>query len=250
MRTQTNHANLHIASYNIHKGYCAKNRRFILDEMRQAIRDLDSDVLFLQEVVGHNLRYHSKPHDDQATQFEYLAEEIWPHHAYGKNAIYDHGHHGNAILSKHAFLHQENIDISQWQFSRRGVLMGKLDNGIYVLCAHFGLLGLERRFQMRELLKLIDNQIPPHLPLIIAGDFNDWQLKLDKKFKRSGFKEAHSECKIKPAKTFPAKMPLLSVDRIYFRNLDLLDAQVLNQAPWNKLSDHCAIKAHFSWSKH
>ena len=240
-----NSSSLHVASYNIHKGYCAKNRRFVLDEIRKAIRDLNPDILFLQEVVGHGLSYKDHSHDNAATQFEYLADEIWPHLAYGKNAIYDHGHHGNAILSKHAFQHSENIDITQWQFSQRGVLMGKLDNGVNVLCAHFGLIGLERRYQMKELLKFIDQHIPISEPLIIAGDFNDWSLRLHRHFIADGFKEAHSEHKMRPARTFPAKMPLLSVDRIYFRNLVLEKAQVLKKAPWTQLSDHCAIDAKF-----
>ena len=237
---------LHIASYNIHKGYCSYNRRFILNEIRQAIRHLNADVLFLQEVVGHHMRYHAKSHEQNNSQFEYLAEEIWPYHAYGKNAVYAHGHHGNAILSKQAFTHTQNINITQWKFSQRGVLMSQLSSGITLLCAHFGLIGLERRYQLRQLLHFIDQHVPPDKPLIVAGDFNDWALRLDKLFKQDGFKEAHSECAKKPAKTFPAKLPLLSVDRIYFRNMRLLNAQVLNQAPWNELSDHCAIHAQFA----
>jgi len=246
MDTKTSQQSLQIASYNIHKGYCAVNRRFVLDEIREAIRQLNPDILFLQEVVGHQLRYHTQDEDHPASQFEYLAEEIWPHHVYGKNAIYSHGHHGNAMLSKQAFLHTQNIDISRWKFSRRGILMGRLENGVYVMCAHFGLLGLERRYQMRDLLNLIESQIPPDEPLIIAGDFNDWRLRLDKKFKKNHFKEAYSECQIRPARTFPAKLPLFSVDRIYYRNMDLLNAEVLKHSPWKTLSDHCALKADFS----
>lgn len=249
MATQTSARTLQITSYNIHKGYCASNRRFILSEIREAMRQLNPDILFLQEVVGHQLRYRGKNEDHPASQFEYLAEEIWHHHVYGKNAIYSHGHHGNAILSKQAFLHTQNIDISRWKFSRRGILMGRLESGVYVLCAHFGLVGLERRYQMRDMLQLIQSHIPSTVPLIIAGDFNDWRLSLDKKFKKNGFKEAYSECGIKPAKTFPAKLPLLSVDRIYYRNMNLIDAEVLKKSPWKKLSDHCALSANFFWPR-
>lgn len=249
MATQKTVQTLQITSYNIHKGYCASNRRFILSEIREAMRQLNPDILFLQEVVGHQLRYHSKDEDHSASQFEYLAEELWPHHVYGKNAIYSHGHHGNAILSKQAFLHTQNIDISRWKFSRRGILMGRLESGVYVLCAHFGLIGLERRYQMRDLLQLIESHIPANEPLIIAGDFNDWRLRLDKIFKKNHFKEAYSECQIRPARTFPAKLPLLSVDRIYYRNMNLIDADVLKQRHWKKLSDHCALNANFKWEK-
>ena len=46
-----------ICSYNIHKGFGASNRRFLLDDMRTAIRSVDADICFLQEVVGHRLGY-------------------------------------------------------------------------------------------------------------------------------------------------------------------------------------------------
>ncbi len=44
------------------------------------------------------------PPEELDSQFAFLADEIWPHFAYGKNAIYSAGHHGNAILSKHPIL--------------------------------------------------------------------------------------------------------------------------------------------------
>ena len=170
---------------------------------------------------------------------------MWPHHAYGKNAIVGDGHHGNAILSKHPFVHWENYDISRWWFSQRGILMGKMDNNVYVLCCHFGLISLERRYQLRHLLELVTHHIPLQSPVIIAGDFNDWRLKLDKKLKWEGFREAHSEVGNRPARTFPAAAPLLHMDRIYYKNLKLVDAEVMRDSPWNKLSDHCALTASF-----
>ena len=45
-----------ICSYNIHKGFGAANRRFRLEDMRDAIRSVDADICFLQEVVGPQLR--------------------------------------------------------------------------------------------------------------------------------------------------------------------------------------------------
>src|ERR1700745_327025 len=91
-----------VLSYNIHKGFTARNRRFVLREIRDAVRGLDPDFVFLQEVLGEHqgrrLRvgcaWPEKP------QFDVLADELWPHFAYGRNADYEDGHHGNAILSK------------------------------------------------------------------------------------------------------------------------------------------------------
>ena len=57
-------------------------------------------------------------------QHDFLAEGVWPNTAYGGNAIYDHGHHGNAILSRFPILSSHNQDISELRFERRGMLVG------------------------------------------------------------------------------------------------------------------------------
>ncbi len=238
---------IRICSYNIHKGFNSSNLRFLLDEIRHAIRTIDSDLVFLQEVMGEDLHEDKERHTNQ---FEYLADSVWTHYAYGHNAIYDSGHHGNAILSKHPFTEWQNYDVSRWSFSQRGVLIGKTQIGLYLACIHFGLLATERRSQLKSLINLIRNEVPDDAPLIIAGDFNDWTLTTDRKIKKKlQVKEANSEITGKPALTFPGKLPLLPMDRIYYRNLNLIDAEVLSGNPWQKLSDHCAVSAIFEFQK-
>ena len=235
-----------ITSYNIHKGFNTGNRRFLLDQIRHAIRVVDADMVFLQEVVGNNLHYHADEHPSATSQFEYLADEIWPHFAYGKNAIYEHGHHGNAILSKHPFVDWHNTDITCSRFSQRGILLGKTEAGLYSLCTHFGLLAFERERQLQALLKLTSEHIPADAPLVLAGDFNDWRLRVHRRLKGAGFREVISDLRGKPARTYPAALPVLPMDRIYYRNLELVDAEVLSGAPWHRLSDHCALSAVFA----
>lgn len=243
---------IRVCTYNIHKGFCAVNMRPILQDLRHAIRALDADLVFLQEVVGERLRklegsVASRKRDTFSyPQFEYLADEVWPHHAYGRNAIYQKGDHGNAILSKNPFLSVDNVNVSQWWFSQRGMLFGSLSVGIYVVCIHFGLFSSERKKQLQKLLQLLSEKVPKHLPLIVAGDFNDWTGSIHNRMtKKLGFKEAYSTVYGKPAKTYPARLPLLAMDRIYFRNLDLIDAEVLSGSPWQRLSDHRALYASF-----
>lgn len=232
-----------VCSYNIHKGFSTSNRRFLLEDIRHAIRTIDADFVFLQEVMGENLKL---PSSNKGNQFEYLADSIWPHYAYGHNAVYDKGHHGNAMLSKHSFLLFENHDVSRWSFSQRGVLLGQVSIGIYLICVHFGLFAVERKTQLDALAEIIKRYVPDDAPLIIAGDFNDWTGKLDPKIrKKLNVREAHSTVHGKLPRSFPGKLPLLPTDRIYFRNLDIEGAEVLSGAPWNRLSDHCALSAIF-----
>ena len=140
-----------------------------------------------------------------------------------------------------------NKDISHIPTSRRGLLTGKTDNGIHLACLHFGLFEYERRRQVRSLLNFINDETDPSAPLIIAGDFNDWRKLGHKKISReSNLKEAFIEKRQCLARSFPARLPLLMMDRIYFRNMTLVDAEQLSGPPWNRLSDHCALYAEFS----
>lgn len=45
----------------------------------------------------------------------------------------------------------------------------------------------------------------------------------------------------KPARTFPARLPLLALDRIYVRNLTAHNPRVLTTRPWSHLSDHVPL---------
>ena len=239
---------LKVLSYNIHKGFNAKNSSFVLKEIRQAIRHTACDLVFLQEVLGEH-KGHARKQTNwiNGTQFEYLADTIWSHFAYGRNAIYQQGHHGNAILSKFPFSWWENTDISRFVFSQRGILHGVIANTVHVFCIHLGLLGIERRAQLGALIHAVEERVPDHAPLIIAGDFNDWSLRIDRKIRsalyvREAFFTAHG----RHSRTYPASLPVLPMDRIYFRNLDLIDAHRQMDDRRGDLSDHCAVCAEFS----
>lgn len=238
---------LRVLSYNIHKGFNLTNQRYLLDEIRHSIRLVKADIVFLQEVVGENRRNNQRIHNWAPQQFEFLADEVWPHYAYGKNAIYSHGHHGNAILSQFPFRSYRNIDVSLVPTSQRGILHGETDHGLHLACVHFGLFGFERQKQINQLCQLVQYDIPAATPLIIAGDFNDWLGRSHTTLmQQAGMKEALLEKHRRIGKTFPARFPVLAMDRIYYRDLTLLDAEVLNGHPWNDLSDHCALYAEFA----
>ena len=46
------------------------------------------------------------------THYEFLADTMWSDFAYGRNAVYPQGHHGNAVLSRYPIEHYENRDVS------------------------------------------------------------------------------------------------------------------------------------------
>jgi endonuclease/exonuclease/phosphatase family metal-dependent hydrolase len=241
---------IRVLSYNIHKGFTAGNRNFVLSAMREAIHSVHADLVFLQEVLGQH-EGHGKKIGNWPTrpQFEYLADSIWPHYAYGKNAVYTSGHHGNAILSKFPFSFWENIDISTNKLECRGLLHGVIEiphkkKPLHAICVHLGLLEAERQTQIKRIAERIESLVPHDEPLIIAGDFNDWRVRCTKPLEnRVEVKETFMELYGSHARTFPSWLPALKLDRIYHRGLRASQAQTFTGKPWNQLSDHAALYA-------
>jgi len=241
-----------VLTYNIHKGFSTSNLRFILHDIKESLRLVDADVLLLQEIHGEraisNNRFDDWPNN---RQFEFLADQVWPHHAYGKNAIYKSGHHGNAILSKYPFIEWENIDVSFMRSASRSLLHGVIqvpgiEQKIHIICVHLGLFGRERASQLSTLVRRIGSHVPLDEPLIIAGDFNDWRGRAEKYLHQDlGVKEAFKSTRGSYARTFPALLPLLSMDRIYYRGLNVVHCQRLHDSSWDRLSDHTPLLAEF-----
>lgn len=219
------------------------NRRFTLEKIRKCLRESKANVVFLQEVVGENSKHRKKISTwPDSNQMEFLADSVWQHYAYGKNAIYQHGHHGNAILSEIPFLDWQNINISCLSFSQRGILHGKTNENIHLLCVHMGLFEKERRLQVQQLVEYIHAEIPLSEPLILAGDFNDWRLSCHHYLQQTlQLEEAHLQAEGALARTYPARLPLLKMDRIYQRGFLVKQSQKLAGSDWQPLSDHCAL---------
>lgn len=243
---------LRVLTYNIHKGFSSGNRRFILRQIRDALLASDADLLFLQEMQGEHEQLEKRILDwPKLSQFEYIADGVWPYHAYGKNAVYQDGHHGNAILSKYPLSSVVNINVSPFSWASRSLLHGVIRlpgyrEDLHVVCIHFGLSGMERRQQARKLCDRIDSHIPHDSPLIVAGDFNDWPGTLERHFhERLGLREAYRDSHGHYARTFPAWYPMLPMDRIYYRGLVPVACERLAQAPWRSLSDHAPLTATF-----
>ncbi len=226
--------NLKILSFNIAKGGSFNKRDNKIMQMREQIRILHPDFIFLQETFG--------------SQFEMIAEDIWPHCRYGKNAIYTKGHHGNAILSKFPISYSENFDISMGAYENRGFLHtiahpDSLSKPIHLICIHLGLFGVDRKKQLDKIMKYIDEKIPKEDLLILGGDFNDWNNYVSKPLLAMGLQEAFLQHKGAHAKTFPALMPILALDRIYTRGFEAFETERLTMSSWKFLSDHIAIRA-------
>jgi endonuclease/exonuclease/phosphatase family metal-dependent hydrolase len=241
---------LRVASYNIHKGLSFFNRRMVVHELRDRLLSLNADIVFLQEVQGHHARrpVHFEDWPDQP-QHEFLAGDVWTAFAYGRNAVYDHGHHGNAILSRYPILRWDNVDISAHALESRGLLHCELElpclrQPLHAICLHLALNEAGRRKQLHQVSERIRRMVPDDAPLIMAGDFNDWRQRAYRYLADElGLVEVFETHHGRPATSFPAAMPVFTLDRIYVRGFGVASAHVLHGSAWRRLSDHAPLTA-------
>ena len=243
---------LRVLTYNIHKGFSTAGMSFTLHAIKHALRTTQADIMMLQEVVGENKKHQASVENwPQESQFEFLADTVWPHYSYGKNAVFSYRNHGNAILSRFPIIMEENINISNNQWEQRGLLhceirIPDVDKTLHLFNTHIDLWESGRKKQFEKILARARSHLPGDLPFILAGDFNDWSERLGPLvIEHLGVSEAHTQMYQRPARSFPSQFPVLPLDRLYFRHMELQDCQVLRGQPWIGLSDHLPLFAEF-----
>ncbi|MEZ5644400.1 MAG: endonuclease/exonuclease/phosphatase family protein [Burkholderiaceae bacterium] len=235
-----------VATYNIHKGVqgLGPARRLEIHNLVHAVEQFDADIVCLQEVRRHNRKmerlFTRWPDLDQAG---YLSPEGYES-IYRTNAVTRHGEHGNALLSRWPVMASGHSDVSDHRFEQRGLLHAELlveGQALHVIVVHLGLIHASRERQVQRLGQFIDQQVPPDAPLVVAGDFNDWGAQL---LRPMAALNLHTFEGIRLA-TFPARLPLLHLDRIYVRGLRQISAHVPHGRAWTRMSDHLPLIAEF-----
>ena len=244
---------LRVATYNIHKGVrgMGPRRRLEIHNLVLGIEALDTDLVFLQE-VRHVNRAEARHFPDtkigwpKQPQAEYLAPDGYEV-AYRTNAVTRDGEHGNALLSRWPIGDIGHHDVSDHRFEQRGLLhVPVIWNGtqVHAIVAHFGLIHASRVRQVDKLRSFIDAHVPDGEALIVAGDFNDWGEKLDALMTACELDRA-----VVPGEpptrvhTFPSRIPIFSMDRIYVRGFRCVGTAVPRGTTWARMSDHLPLVA-------
>ncbi len=244
---------MRVATYNIHKGVrgVGPRKRLEIHNLGLGIEALDADLVFLQEVRQYNRRDARKfqrtsfgwPDEPQA---DFLAPEGYEV-AYRTNAFTRHGEHGNALLSRWPLGDIGHQDVSDHRFEQRGLLHVPVRwNGITVhaIVAHLGLMHSGRVRQVERIADYIEARVPAGEALVVAGDFNDWGVKLDAPMREMGLERATAP---KPGaaeqRTFPSRVPVFSLDRIYTRGFECRVTLVPRGPAWARMSDHLPLVA-------
>ena len=207
---------MRVVTWNTHTGHRGQ-------ASAQAAAIAPFDIALLQEAV------------DGPAHAGVLAAD-WPHLAFARaRGRVGGGAQGNLLLSRRPIATWTGHDLSNHPFERRVGLHAEI-SGLHFITVHLDLSGLGRRLQLARLLALM----PASGPLVLAGDCNDWSLALDRLLQRHGLVEAHRAKHGRVARTWPARAPLLGLDRIYVRDVTVRDAGRLDAAG---SSDHHGVWA-------
>ncbi|MBK7615374.1 MAG: endonuclease/exonuclease/phosphatase family protein [Vitreoscilla sp.] len=244
---------LRVATYNIHKGVrgLGAGKRLEIHNIGLGVEALDADLVFLQEVRLFHDRDASRfdqtllgwPGEGQA---EFLAPPGY-HSAYCTNAFTRHGEHGNALLSRWHIGDHRHHDVSDHRFEQRGLLhvpVTWLGATVNAIVAHFGLIPVSRVRQAQRLVEYIQAEVPADELVVVAGDFNEWGGRLDAILADAGLVRARAPDGAKAeSKTFPSRLPLLAIDRVYTRGFRCLRTHVPQGSAWSRMSDHLPLIA-------
>jgi endonuclease/exonuclease/phosphatase family metal-dependent hydrolase len=247
------HDALRVATYNIHKGVrgVGPRKRLEIHNLGLGIEALDADLVFLQEVRLFHTR--DARHFDRTWfgwpdggQAHFLAPDGYDV-AYRTNAVTRHGEHGNALLSRWPIGEVGHHDVSDHRFEQRGLLhVPVLWNGqrVHAVVVHFGLAHRSRVRQVQRLADFLAGQVPAGERLVVAGDFNDWGERLDAPMAELGLARAQAPVS-RPAQrlTFPSRVPVFALDRIYVRGLACRNTWVPRGTAWARMSDHLPLMA-------
>ena len=240
---------LRVATYNIHKGVRGVGplRRLEIHNLGLGVQALDADLVFLQEVRSVHRsdarRFYQNPsawHD--AHQAEVLAPAGYSV-AYRTNAFTREGEHGNALLSRWPIGEVGHHDVSDHRFEQRGLLHVPVQwqgQEVHAVVAHFGLIHAGRVRQAEQLARFIHQHVPRDAPVVVAGDFNDWGEKLDVLMQHMGLHRADSG---RRALTFPSRVPVFALDRVYLRGMRCVSTFVPRGTMWARMSDHLPLVA-------
>lgn len=231
---------IRVITYNIRKGKGADGRSAIeMSAVGKALSDHNVDLLLCQEVF-HCAR-------GGGSQSGNLAAAMGLSSYYGANKFRVIGHHGNTTFTRYSVERFVNHDISTNRIERRGALYVRLslDHApLHVFNVHLGLNRWQRISQIRQIAELVEELSNADEPVLLAGDFNDWNRELDRLITSElGFHNAFGTHEPQAARTWHARRPVFALDRIYTRHLEVARAARLDGDPWSDLSDHLPLYA-------
>ena len=221
-----------VATYNVHR-WAGLNGRTRPDPARAGfvISELDADVIGLQEVL--------RPLQGSDPLIA-LADALGLHLAFAATRVHKRGELGNAILSRYPISGVAMLDLSYSRLEKRVAVAAQFDiegSPLSVVTTHLALSDRTRHTQVRSLL---DHPQLHAGPTVLLGDMNAWRKC---KATRVLEKELETHHNLDWPASFPSARPVLALDRIYARGVNITEVNAHTSQAARRASDHLPVIA-------
>ena len=233
-----------VATYNTHK--CrGMDGRIRPHRVAEVLRELDADVIALQEVVSLS---GGKREQNQA---QYLADAVGFEFRIGETRKLRGAAYGNVVLSRFPVKQVEVYDLTASRREPRGCIRCDLEIApgkvVHLFNIHLGTGYLERRRQAQMLMsrEILGSPRLKHSRLLV-GDFNEWTRGLVSRMLQQAFESVDIELHLRRRRTYPGVLPIMHLDHMYFdRELSLEEFLLHRSRMALMASDHLPLLAEF-----
>jgi endonuclease/exonuclease/phosphatase family metal-dependent hydrolase len=219
-----------IMTWNIH-GTVGFNPKFDLTAAVELIKRWDADIVALQEVDSRRaFACGSDP-------FAVLQQALGTHGIGAKSITTADGEYGQMLISRWPIATSEIHDLSYPEREPRRAVRAEITTPlglVRIIATHLGLSIRERRSQAKALLDMVGRAT---MTTVVVGDFNDWFWPGSVRSALSRELPGYTRYR-----TFPSRLPLLRLDRIYCRPGPALIRSYIDVTA-RACSDHLAVVA-------
>jgi endonuclease/exonuclease/phosphatase family metal-dependent hydrolase len=215
------------------------DRRTRPDRVAEVLRDIDADVIALQEVIG------AGPHG--GSQIEEIGALLGMGWVMASTRHLRNHLFGNVVLSRHPIKLHTQQDLSYKTCEQRCLQRVDVDihgRTLHVYNVHLGTAILERRYQAQRLATIVADR---HVggAKIVLGDFNEWMKGLTTTLLSSRLKSVDLGQYMTRRRTYPGLFPLVHLDHIYYDGpLEIVHIELVRTRLSLVASDHLPLVAH------
>lgn len=219
---------IRVATYNIHS-CVGGGGRYDPERTLSVLKEMDADILAIQEIGGYTV--------EGGEQIQYFERNLECMIAAGPNLKRRRTQFGNALVVRGRILETRLIDLTVKPFEPRSAIDAIVETrgtSVRVIATHLGLSRRERRSQIGRIAQLLEAE--KHPLTVIMGDFNVFGPE------RAVLQRIGAPMPLPKLRSFPARRPLMSLDRVWTIPNDFLMSLVVHRTPLSRYtSDHLPL---------
>ena len=227
---------LRVATYNIHR--CrGLDGRTNPTRVAEVIRDIDADVVALQEVIGASQT--SPGHAEELGAMLGMGW-AWPRR-HLRGALF-----GNVVMSRLPIRQHSQCDLSWRTCEPRCCQRVDIEIGndtLHLYNVHLG-HGAPRTALPGRRLSAILHDRRVGVPKVVLGDFNEWMRGMATEMLTERLKSIDLRAHLRRRRTYPGVFPVLHLDHIYYEgNVEVVKLELPRTRRSLMASDHLPLIA-------